>query len=216
MARFPDVIAAGAKFTVGNRVAVYPMPSGHEDRVIDVARRKVRCDLSTGMRTRADVDQVLEWHAAHEGRAYVFRVKDYSDFRLDPTHVIMTGTESGSPATPDEQTVQVQKPYTANSRTYLRSLYALVAGTIQIQENGSDVAGNTGYTIDYDTGEVTGSPAAGVNVTIKEGGEFDVVMRFEDDELDLGVEYADDDDDPDEHIVQISSIRLVEVFEALS
>ena len=214
MARFPDVIAAGAKFTVGNRVAVYPMPSGHEDRVIDVARRKVRCDLSTGMRTRADVDQVLEWHGAHQGRAYAFRVKDYSDFLLSSSDVIGTGTESGSPATPDEQTFQALRVYSANGHTFTRQVYALVSGTVQVYEDGSPVAGNTGYTIDHDAGTVTGSPAAGVEVTLS--GEFDVVMRFEDDELDFDVEYADDNDDPDDHIEQISSIRLVEVFEVLS
>ncbi|EDX81070.1 DUF2460 domain-containing protein [Brevundimonas sp. BAL3] len=165
---FPPAVARGATGGPGFSTQVVTLASGAENRNSNWAKARGSWDISTGIRTRAQMADVVSHFYVVGGKAQSFRFKDWADF--DATDVVMV---------PVTTTVfQMVKRYVRGGSEYVRTITKPVTGTVTIKVSGSPV---TPSSIDYLTGRVTfaSPPAATPTATF----QFDVPCRFDTDRL---------------------------------
>ncbi|MCR9212558.1 MAG: DUF2460 domain-containing protein [Proteobacteria bacterium] len=194
--RFPTTVSYGAVGGPRFSTTVQIMNSGHEQRNINwaQARREFTVDLRPSR--GAEWTAVLDFFHARWGRAYGFRLKDFSDFTL-PQQSIGSGNGTSSE-------FQIYKRYTdaaLDAPPYDRVLKKIVAGTVSVSLAG--VVQSGGWSVDVDTGIVSFDTAPEADVDIAVECEFDVPVRFDTDLMQSAIP------GPDIHHWQ--SIKLVEV-----
>lgn len=120
-----------------------------------------------------DLEQFRELFYAAGGADESFKFKDRYDYSATRTFI---GTGNGA-------TIiwQLQKLYQRGSVTRTRKITRPVVGTVAIYVN--DVA--RAHSVDYSTGQITISPAVAAGQVITADFEFDIPVRFADDEIDL-------------------------------
>ncbi len=186
--RFPDDIAYDSSFQTVWATSVISSQSGFEARNQMWAQARKRFDIGYGIKTITQLYEVIKYFEAVQGRTHGFRFKDPTDFKSTgpdgtPTHLdIVIGTGNAS-----NTDFQLAKDYVKGTLTTTRNIKKPVNGTILIGLNGSLQTETTHYTIDYSTGIVTFNtpPPNGQSVTW--GGEFDVPVRFDQDQLEVDI-----------------------------
>jgi uncharacterized protein (TIGR02217 family) len=187
---FPNAVARGATGGPGFSTNVVTLGSGSERRNIQWANARGEWNISTGIRTRAEMQSVIAHFYIAKGRGYSFRFKDWSDFQVvDATMVQVTST-----------VWQLVKRYTIGGNEHVRTITKPVPGTVVVKVSGVPV---TPASIDYLTGRVTfasaPSPAPAASF------DFDVPVRFDTDKLPVQANAWD------QQIVP--QINLIEVIE---
>jgi uncharacterized protein (TIGR02217 family) len=167
--RFPDAVARGATGGPGFSTNVVTLGSGAEQRNIQWADARGEWNISTGIRTRAQMASVIAHFYVVKGRGYSFRFKDWNDY--DATDVSMLATDA-------ETVWQLVKRYNIGGFEHVRKITKPVSGTVTIKVGGSPV---TPSDIDLVTGQVTFASAPGSAPTASF--EFDVPVRFDTDKL---------------------------------
>ena len=187
---FPPYIARGATGGPSFSTSVVTLASGAEERNILWANSRGKWNISTGIRTREQMLEVIAFFHVVKGRAYSFRLKDWNDYNAaDQPMVEITST-----------VWQLVKRYDIGGFQHIRTITKPVVGTVIVMVGGSPVAPSG---IDYQTGQVTLAAAPGSNPTASF--EFDVPVRFDTDHLPVQANAFD------QQIV--SQIDLVEVRE---
>jgi uncharacterized protein (TIGR02217 family) len=170
--RFPEDISYGSSGGPGFNTSVIDLASGHEQRNINWSLARAKYDASYGVKTREQMEEVLDFFYARRGKAFGFRFKDWMDFVLERQSI---GAAGGT------NTLQVFKRYEPlTSYFYDRPILKIVPGTVQVWTNGverSPLLVNTG------TGLVNTTGYAGQ--TIEVACEFDVPVRFDTDEINI-------------------------------
>lgn len=195
--RLPDDIERGAVGGPQFKTLVHESDTGFEQRDIKWSQARGSWDISYGIMAIDDPDSlktvvsdINAFFRAREGRAHSFRFKDWSDFEIgDPSDPSNDNQPIG---VGDDSTVnfQIFKRYTSGGINYDRTLYKIVQGTLsvfidavlQVEGGGND------YTVDYDTGIITFNLAPTAGQTISIACEFDVLVRFNTDKLNISVE----------------------------
>lgn len=156
-------------------------------------RHRFEFNLSPNPRDEADLIEFRDLYYAAGGAYETFKFKHWSDYQAtDAALEMITGT-----------TWQLRKSYTRGATTRYRKITRPVAGTLSIKRNGVSYA-SSNWTLDATTGIVTfNTSQAGQSITGTF--EFDIPVRFEDDEIEL-VGLSDDLEQP-------ISISLIEVRE---
>jgi uncharacterized protein (TIGR02217 family) len=180
--QFPPSISFGATGGPGFSTKVIILSSGYEARNQNWSLARAEYDISTGIKTRADMDAVIAFFYARAGRARGFRFKDWKDYQATSEPVVSIG----------DGTFQLVKRYTSGSITYVRTITKPVSGTVTISGGGS---------LDYTTGIITGGGAG--NATF----QFDVPVRFDIDKLEVEIQ----DFATDEFASIVRKIPLIEV-----
>lgn len=166
--RFPDAVARGATGGPGFSTNVITLGSGAEQRNILWGDARGTWNISTGIRTRAQMADVISHFYIVKGRGYSFRFKDWTDY--DAADAAMVEVSS---------TVwQLVKRYNLGGFEHVRAITKPVSGTVSIKVAGSPV---TPLDIDYVTGLVTVASAPGSAPTATF--QFDVPARFDTDRL---------------------------------
>lgn len=187
---FPNAVGRGATGGPGFSTTVVTLASGDENRNSNWAKARGNWDISTGIRTRAQMADVIAHFYVVGGKAYSFRFKDWSDYdAADVTMVAISTT-----------VFQIVKRYVRGAGEYVRTITKPVAGTVVIKVSGSPV---TPLSIDYLTGRV--SFAAAPAATPKATFQFDVPVRFDTDKLPVQTNTHDQ--------MVVSQIDLIEVRE---
>jgi uncharacterized protein (TIGR02217 family) len=187
---FPLYIARGATGGPSFSTSVVTLASGAEERNILWANSRGKWNISTGIRTREQMLDVIAFFHVVKGRAYSFRLKDWNDYSAtDQLLVEITST-----------VWQLVKRYDIGGFEHIRTITKPVVGTVIVMDGGAPVAPSG---IDYQTGQVTFASAPGSNPTANF--EFDVPVRFDTDHLPVQANAWD------QQIV--SQIDLVEVRE---
>jgi len=170
--RFPEDISYGSSGGPGFNTSVIDLASGHEQRNINWSLARAKYDASYGVKTREQMEEVLDFFYARRGKAYGFRFKDWMDFVLDRQAIGVAGGTN---------TLQVIKRYEPlTSYFYDRPIMKIVPGTVQVWANGVELSPllvNTG------TGLVNTTTYAGQ--TFEVACEFDVPVRFDTDEINI-------------------------------
>lgn len=164
------------------------------------ARR--RYDLAVTARTQDQAEELTEFHAAMRGAFHSFRFWDALDYKLTDQ---LIGTGDGT-----ETEFQIVKTYAKGTASHTRTITKPVAGLV-VEVNDVVRTITTDYTIDLSTGVITfvSAPASGHAITVS--GEFDVPVRFVEDELRWTV-VDSVGDPPDQYLWRPESMNLIEVI----
>lgn len=200
--RFPDNISRGARGGPERRTQIVELASGDEERNASWANSRRRYDVSYGIRRADDLDAVVQFFEARNGRLHGFRFKDWGDHKsCKPSEAPnaadqLIGTGDGTATA-----FQLVKRYASGAQTWVRTITKPVAGSVTISLNGTPQP--SGWTIDPATGIITFATAPAAGVSVRAGFEFDVPVRFDSDALDVTLDI--------ERLGSITSIPLLEI-----
>jgi uncharacterized protein (TIGR02217 family) len=185
--QFPPEISYGSTGGPRRKTQIVTLKSGFEQRNSSWLHSRRSYDAGMGARNIDDLDAVISFWEARQGQLYGFRWKDWADYksclpRANPTNadqIIGTGTGALT-------TFQLVKRYSSGGQEYARPIRKPVAGTLLVSLN--NVNQPSGWTIDATTGILTFAVAPGNGVVIKAGYEFDVPVRFDEEEIQISIE----------------------------
>lgn len=170
--RFPEDISYGSSGGPGFNTSVIDLASGHEQRNINWSLARAKYDASYGVKTREQMEEVLDFFYARRGKAYGFRFKDWMDYVLERQSI---GIAGGS------NILQIFKRYEPLTAYYYdRPLLKIVPNTVQLWANG---VVQSPLRVNTDTGVVNTSTLAGQTIEI--ACEFDVPVRFDTDDISI-------------------------------
>lgn len=171
---------------------IIPLSSGFERRNQDWEQTLGTWDISYGLTSEANLEAVVDhWYATRTG-IDGFRFKDWSDFQIGNTFSgdVSTRQQIGLG---DDTTVnfQVFKRRTRGAVFFDRTIKKLVSGTLRVFLEGVEQNDPADYTVDLDTGIITfvtapastGGSGPGGEEVVAVMTEFDVPVRFQDDNL---------------------------------
>ena len=170
--RFPEDISYGSSGGPGFNTSIIDLASGHEQRNINWSLARAKYDAQYGIKTREEMEQVLDFFYARRGRAYGFRFKDWMDFRIERQSIGVAGPTNVL------QTYKRYEPLTAYF--YDRPILKIVPGTVSLWANGVPQASNR---VNTDTGIVNTATLSGQTIEIE--CEFDVPVRFDVDDINI-------------------------------
>ena len=200
--RFPDNISRGARGGPERRTQIVELASGDEERNASWANSRRRYDVSYGIRRADDLDALVQFFEARNGRLHGFRFKDWGDHKSCKPSAVVThqdqllGTGNGTATA-----FQLVKRYASGAQSWTRSITRPVAGSVRLALGGVEQL--SGWSVDTTTGVVTFGTAPAAGVTVRAGFEFDVPVRFDSDTLDVTLDI--------ERLGSITSIPLVEI-----
>ena len=187
--RLPVDVERGALGGPGFHTEITPLGSGLEQRNINWARIRGEGDVGYGimkqvsLEVEADLDTLIAFFYAREGRAHGFRFKDWSDFKVGDVDNPATDNQSIGTGNDSQTIFSIFKQYSSGGINYDRPLTHLVTGrTVALVDNFI-----VGATFDLLLGTVTydSAPLGGEDVQIAV--EFDVPVRFDTDRLQINL-----------------------------
>lgn len=206
--QFPGKISYGSTGGPKRLTQIVGLKSGFEERNQTWAHSRRKYNAGIGVQklggTPQAIQMVLQFWEARSGPLYGFRWKDWTDFtshfggwRVSPAFDDQTiGAGDGVTTT-----FQLVKSYEDTAGTYVRPINKPVSGTVLIGLGGVNQA--SGWTVDTTTGIVTFDTAPGNGVQVSAGYEFDVPVRFDEDELELSVDAFDAGSVPAIDVIEI-------------
>lgn len=177
--------------------------NGFEQRNLNwsVARGKWQC--ATDLYNKSEIDQLIAFFRARQGKFQGFRFKDWSDFD-DGGHGVFTGITGST------TTVQMTKNYvTLGGSTTQRAIIKPVQTTIKVFNSGTQLVEGTNYSIDYTTGILTEITGPYTTSALTWTGQFDVPARFDVDTF--NADFQGYDDGSGEKLFTISGLTIVEI-----
>lgn len=201
--RFPAAISFGATGGPERRNEIVQLTSGREKRNARFAQSRHHYDAGTGVRSLADLHDILEFFEARRGSLHAFRFRDPFDMKscrpeqtpsaLDQT--LGTGDETAAK-------FALVKRYGEGSDAYVRRISKPVSGSLKIAVAGVET---TDFSFDGATSEIVFAPGAipAAALVVTAGYEFDVPVRFDAERLSISLTAF--------KAGQIPSIPLVEV-----
>jgi uncharacterized protein (TIGR02217 family) len=176
--QFPTDISYGSSGGPEYATDIVISQSGYEQRNINWSQARARYNVAHGVKTKAQLDELVAFFRARKGRAYGFRFKDWTDY-VASAQVIGTGNGVVTQ-------FQLKKLYTSGAVDEWRTIRKPVSGTVQVYKNG--VLQSSGVSVNATTGLVTfaAAPASGQSITATY--EFDVPVRFDTDRLSATLE----------------------------
>jgi uncharacterized protein (TIGR02217 family) len=173
--QFPPKIAYGASGGPGFSTSIALSFNGFEQRNINWHTAKGKWDISTGIKSSSDIDKVLSFFRARFGKAYGFRFKDWSDYKVIG-QVIGVG---------DNKTrhFQLIKDYKSGNYHYTRDILKPVEGSIRVYIDSKATDTTHPYTVNTTNGIITFEIAPEDGVIISSDFEFDVPARFDIDQI---------------------------------
>jgi uncharacterized protein (TIGR02217 family) len=200
--QFPTGISKGSSGGPRRMTDVVTLRSGFEQRnaIWQHSRRSYNAGL--GLQDMKDLYEALEFFEARRGKLHGFRWKDWADYKSKDPITATTAVDItigvGDGSTDDFQLV---KTYSDGAGSYTRTIKKPVAGTVKIALNG--VVQNSGWTVDTTTGIVSFTSPPGSTVVVTAGYEFDVPVRFDQDQIMVNVEQFNAGAVPDIDILEI-------------
>lgn len=204
---FPLPIALQGRGGPRRKTDIVTTGSGREERNAKWAQSRRFYDAGSGVKTLADLAQLIAFFEERRGRLYGFRWRDRMDDRSCSPGMApaasdqMIGTGDGS-----TRIFQLVKIYGGDFAPYRRVIRKPVKGTVLLAVNGTVQKETVAFDCDVSSGLITFSPGNippfGAKITA--GYRFDVPVRFDTDELsiDLSAFIAG----------EVPSIPLVEIW----
>jgi uncharacterized protein (TIGR02217 family) len=192
--QFPTGISEGATGGPVFKTEIVATASGFEQRNQNWSKARGSWDIGTGIKSRTDFQDVLEFFYARKGRLHGFRFKDWADY--SGTLEVLVAAAAGG-----ETTAQLVKTYTDSGGSYIRTIYKPTSGSLSVYKNGSGTPLG-GVTYSTVTGIVTFPSLTAADV-LRATYEFDVPVRFEMDDLRLQLTKFDIGDVPSINLVEL-------------
>lgn len=173
---FPKDIAYGARGGPAFNTTVLELASGYERRNRNWKKVRARYNVAYGVRTPEQMDKLLNFFYARNGRAFSFPYFDWKDHTIKNQQL---GTGDGT-----TRSFQIFKRYQSGGHYYDREITKIIPGSVgDIYVGGLP---NTEYTLDHLTGIITfdDPPALDDPITLIEC-QFYVHVRFDTDFADI-------------------------------
>lgn len=184
--RFPTAISFGATGGPERRVEIVALTSGREKRNLRLAHSRRHFDAGTGIRSLADLHEIVAFFEARRGSFHGFRFRDPFDMKSCAPEAApspgdqLLGVGDGATAG-----FRLAKRYGEGGDAYARPILKPVAATVRVAVGGVEKTSPADFSVDHAAGLVTFAPGAipppGAQVTA--GFEFDVPARFDTERL---------------------------------
>ena len=184
--RFPTAISFGATGGPERRVEIVALTSGREKRNLRLAHSRRHFDAGTGVRSLADLYEIVAFFEARRGSFHGFRFRDPFDMKSCAPDAAplpgdqLLGTGDGAIAA-----FRLVKRYGEGGDAYARPIAKPVQATVRVAVDGAERTDPADFSVDHAAGLVSFAPGAipppGAKVTA--GFEFDVPARFDTERL---------------------------------
>lgn len=187
--RFPLRLALGVSGGPVRRTDIVNLSNGRESRNQRWRNARRSYDAGSGIRSVADLYEVLAFFEARRGELYGFRFRDPVDFKSCPPGETPASTDQRI-GTGDGVTAgfQLLKTYADAGGSFTRRIDKPAEGSVIVSVEGVK-AEAAAISVDHTTGMVTFRagwvPPAGA--AIRAGFEFDVPVRFAIDRIDVNL-----------------------------
>lgn len=199
--RFPTNIAFGSSGGPERRTEVVTLGSGGERRNARWAESRRRYDAGYGVRSLADLHQVIAFFEERRGKLFGFRWRDRADDASAPPGTEPAPTDQSLGIGDGETTVfALKKTYGALHAPYERAIAKPVEGSVLLAVDG---IATEDFAVDPTTGLVTLAEAPAEGAIVTAGFRFDVPVRFDTDQLVINLAAFEAGEIPSIPIVEI-------------
>ncbi len=181
---FPLDIALNSEGGPTRKTDIVALVSGREQRNSPHAGSRRAFNAGYGVKSIADIEDVIAFFEARHGRLYGFRFRDPFDFkscRVTETPAPddqLLGTGDGA-----QTQFQLVRRYTSGAASYSRAINKPVAGSVRAAIDGVEQTEGEDFTVDETKGAVTFASPPGEGLAVTAGFIFDTPVRFDTDEL---------------------------------
>ncbi len=182
--RFPANLSFGSIGGPERLTEVVTLANGFEERNTPWAHSRRRYEAGAGLRTLDELEALIAFFEARNGRMHGFRWKDWADYKScapsrQPTALDQTiGTGDGQTTR-----FQLAKTYRSGLETYRRTITKPVAGSVLVAVARDPKVEGQEYSVDLAEGVVTFVVPPDIGVLVSAGFEFDVPVRFDTDRI---------------------------------
>ena len=195
---FPKSISIKSKYFIEYDTNINKSKNGREQRISNRENPLLSYNIVSGIKTKNDIEEIIQLFKLVKGRAIGFRFKDWLDYSVNNQIIGI-----GDGKTKDFQLI---KSYTniieENNINYIRKIFKPVKSTVSIFINNVDYTDNV--KINYLNGIVSFDEAVTENDIIKANFEFDVPVRFDNDILEINMKNTNSG--------EVNNIKLVEIM----
>jgi len=185
---FPLPVALGSTGGPERRTEIITLGSGREERNQRWSTSRRRYDAGTGVKTRNDLQKVVEFFEERRGRLYGFRFHDPLDHKSCQPSESVSGTDQLLGVGDGVETAfPLIKTYGDIFAPYERQIMLPKAGTLVADVGG--VVRVEGLDFVFAEGVISFLPHAGppLGAAVSAGYEFDVPVRFDTDRMDVNL-----------------------------
>ncbi len=183
--RFPTAVSFGATGGPERRNEIVTLTSGRERRNLRLMHSRRHFDAGTGVRSLADLYEIVAFFEARRGSFHGFRFRDPFDMKscrpdLEPD----AGDQRIGIGDGARTVFQLVKWYGEGADAYARPIHKPVSGTVVVAVDGvvaSDVA------VDHASGLVTFDTAPGDGLAVTAGYAFDIAARFDTERIEISL-----------------------------
>ena len=207
---FPKEISYGSAGGPKFKTTIFASDSGYEQRNIEWSEVRAEYDVSHGIKSREQMEEIREFFMARRGRAYGFRFLDYADYRLS-NQVIGVG-DGVQTEFQLIKTYRSQQTESGSDERYDRTITKPVWDTVSgVQAGATVLTAPADYSVDYDSGVITLTSPLGVDVPLSVGqAEFHVPVRFDTDHLDVTHDFWETQSWPNIPLVELRRWEVVQ------
>lgn len=182
--RFPANLSFGSVGGPERRTEIVTLVNGFEERNSPWAQSRHRYDAGLGLRSIADVEQLIAFFEARRAQLHGFRWKDWSDYK-SCSITQAPGPEDQLLGTGDGVTRQFQliKTYHSGEDSYVRTIRKVVSGTVCAAVASDPKVFGLEFGVDLDTGLLSFAVPPDLGTRVTAGFEFDVPVRFDIDRI---------------------------------
>jgi len=186
--RFPLPLAFGASGGPVRRTEITQLASGAEHRNAAHAQSRRRYNAGAGIKTIAELYDLIAFFEARFGQLYSFRFRDPTDFKSCKPNEIISATDQiigMGDGTPKE--FQLIKTYSDGAGSYERVITKPVSGMVKVAIDGAEIS-RSEFAVNELAGTISFNTAPLPGAVISAGFEFDVPVRFDTEQLDVSLE----------------------------
>ena len=202
--RFPANLSFGSLGGPERRTEIVALANGFEERNTPWAQARRRYDAGLGLRSLDDVEVLIAFFEARQGRLHGFRWKDWADYKTcRASREVSALDQSLGYGDGLTTTFQLAKTYRSGDWTTARVIARPVRGTVRVALGGTEVGEGQGWSLDHATGIVSFDTPPGVGAEITMGCEFDVPVRFDTDLVQVSVASFQAGDVPKVPVIEV-------------
>jgi uncharacterized protein (TIGR02217 family) len=191
--RFPLRLALGVSGGPVRRTDIVSLSNGREQRNARWRHARRSYDAGSGIKSIADLYEVMAFFEARLGQLYGFRFRDPVDFKsCGPLQTAGPGDQRIGTGDGETDEFQLVKTYADAAAGSLRDIVKPVVGTVTLSVGGV-LQSSDRYVCDHQTGRVMFFPehVPSAGAAISAGFEFDVPVRFDTDRIDVNLSAFD-------------------------
>lgn len=177
---FPTDISWGATGGPGYSTTVVMSDSGFEQRNINWVEARMQWNVTHGIKTDEQLQELITFFRARKGKAYGFLFKDWADFQVESQTTPKISGQTNK--------YQLRKEYVDTARTEVRNITKPIAATLVVLDGVTPLVQGVDYTVDTTTGIITTTDDPGpTNLTCTF--EFYVPVRFDTDIMKMSLDF---------------------------